>query len=560
MAAVDVSAPSTEQAPARPRRRALGSLALGGLVVLPVLLATAEAIRSPKLNFWDYWVVLVKSTDANGGLTDGAWTLHNEHPAVLASTAFWLDAKFFDGYNYVLGLFCVALSTGMLLALFRMLPPQLRGDRRLAVMVALSFLVFSSSATEYYGIGMSGTHWLLGLAPAVISLSFAHHGRTIPALVFAVIGSLGHGAAFPVWVVLALVAWLRRERAWRVVTPLVLGVVVLVLWSLAERREQPLIQLLGADSYLATALTMVGQAWVSRAIDVASFAGAAIAVVLGALLYRAARDRNAAASVELDRPVPRDYAGWIGLGLHALMVAVLIGYGRARFSVNEGLSPRMAMVSLLAAGAVVVLLAVLGPEPLRRRVIPLSLVVAVGTFAVGTYQAGATRSYYPKQPVLAVAMHVEAESVMHKMTATPDVVSRLRGLRAYPFSDDFTLGCRGPELGSTVDLAGARELPAPKYDSGRTMGAVETGAPIGDTEILGWAQVDGRMVDCVLVVDRSGLVVGGGAVGLPRPDVRDVLPTGSGRSGFSAVAEPGREDLVVVVSSGGTLYRITTVV
>ncbi|WP_346126963.1 hypothetical protein [Lentzea roselyniae] len=553
--AVDVTEAIPEVAPVEGRRRpSLLKWGLWALVAVPVLIALAEAIRSPKLHFWDYWVVIAKSVDKSGELTDGVWRLHNEHPAVLASLAFWADAKYFNGYNYVLGVFCVLMSIVMLFALIRMLPARLTGLPRAAVAVAVSFLVFSSSALEYYGIGMSGTHWLLGLMPSVVAISFAHHGWTVPALVFALIGSFGHGSAYPVWFTLALIAFLRRDHWWRIVTPVVLGAGVMIHWMTQEHPVAPTIQLVGADTYLATALTMLGEAWVSRAIDLASMVGAVIVVLYGIFTVRAVKERQ-------EPQTPRiDYSGWIGLGVHTVLVAALIGFGRARFSVNEGLAPRFAMVSLLAASAVVVLLAVLGPRFLRTRIIPFALVVGIGTFAVGTYQAGATRSYYPKQPVLAVAMHLEAKSVMLKMSATPMSLAPMRALKAYPFTDDFTLGCHGPELGTTVDLKTAKDLPAPKFESGSTMGAVETGEVRGDTEITGWAQVNAKSVDCVFITDQTGLVVGGGAVGLPRPDVREVISNGSGRSGWAAVAKPGTKDLIVLVSAEGQLYRIVTVI
>jgi hypothetical protein len=136
----------------------------------------------------------------------------------------------------------------------------------------------------------------------------------------------------------------------------------------------------------------------------------------------------------------------------------------------------------------------------------------------------------------------------------------MRALKAYPFTDDFTLGCDGPELGDTVDVKAAKDLPPPKFEAGSTMGAVETGEVKGDTEVTGWAQVNGKPADCVIITDQAGLVVGGGAVGLPRPDVREVISSGSGRSGFAAVAKPGAKDLIVLVEAEGRMYRIITVI
>lgn len=553
--AVDVSEATAEVVPVeRTRRSSFLRWGLWALAALPIVLMLAEVIRSPKLQFWDYWVLIAKSADKTGAMTDRVWELHNEHPALITSLIFYADAKFFHGYNYVLGLLVMVMSAVMLYALIRMLPVRLTGHTRLALIVAMSFLVFSPSALEFYGIGMSGTHWLTGLMPAVVALAFAHHGRTVPALVFALIGSFGHGSAYPVWFALAAVAFLRRDHWWRIVSPVVLGAAVLIHWSTLERPPAPIVQLVGVDTYLATALTTLGQSWVARTIDVGSMVGAAIIVAYGIFATRAVKER-------LEPKAPRiDYSGWIGLAVLIVADVLLIGYGRGRYSVNEALSPRFAMLSLLGACALLVLVALVGPRYLRHRMLPIALVVSVGTFAVGTYQAGATRSYYPKQPVLAVAMHLKADGVLQRMTANGLAIEPMRAMKAYPFTDDFTIGCQGPELGSTVDLKTAKDLPPPKFNAGKTMGAVETGPVKGDTEIMGWAQVNGKAADCVLVTDQTGLVVGGGAVGLPRGDVRDVIWAGSGRSGWAAVAKPGATDLIVLVKAEGQLYRIITVI
>ena len=107
----------------------------------------------------------------------------------------------------------------MFVALVVVLPRTLTGIARLAVIVAMSALVFSSAATEYWGIGMSGAHWLLGLAPSVVALAVAHRGHTVLAAVLGLIACFGHGAGFPVWAGLLVIAWLRREKAWRLVLP-----------------------------------------------------------------------------------------------------------------------------------------------------------------------------------------------------------------------------------------------------------------------------------------------------------------------------------------------------
>ena len=549
MSTVELDPPGAEQPARQPPRRDALRWALRALVPLPALVALAEAIRSPRLNFNDYWAVLARVANADGSLrTDALFDLYNEHPVTLVGPLFWIDAKFFEAYNWVLGVGNVLLVTVMLAALVRMLPPVLAGTRRTAVVVALSTLLFSSAAMEYFGMGMSGLHWLLGLVPAVVAIGFAHRGQTVPAALVAVVGCFGHGSAFPVWVALAVVAWLRRDRLWQVLLPIGLGVVTVVLWLLPARPPSyPAPTLLGADTLLSTSLAMLGQVWAARDVEIAATAGAVTAVFVLTTLVRA---RFGSAAVT--------DSGWFGLAVHVILVAGMVGASRARFGAFEALGPRYAMVALLGAAALLVLLVLRGPVPARRHAVPIALVFGVAAYAVGAAQAAAVRSNYPAQPALAVAMRVEALSVIESMNSTPNVLPVLRSLRAYPFTDDFTLGCGRYELGSLVDMSQVEELPGPK-GSAKTAGAVETGPVRGDVKILGWAVVNGNAPDCVLVVNGGSEVVGGGAVGLPRKDVVDTVHA-TGRAGWHAVAEPGTHDAVVLVSSGGKLYRTTLVI
>lgn len=159
--------------------------------------------------------------------------LYHEHPIVLVGIFFLLDAKLFAGSSTPLGLLNWLLALGMFASLASMLPSKLSGLRRLGVLAGLSALVFSSAATEYFGDGMMGVQWLLGIAPAVAAVAFAHRGRLVPAVLLAAFGSLGHGVAFPVWIALAVVFWLRRDPKWKIATPLGFGLLVFIVWRLA---------------------------------------------------------------------------------------------------------------------------------------------------------------------------------------------------------------------------------------------------------------------------------------------------------------------------------------
>lgn len=534
-----------------------GRLALWALAAAPVLLAVAEAVRSPRMNFNDFWLVLGITTTDSGALDMGAsLRLFQGQPAVLVSVVYWLDAKLFAGQNWVLGLFTVALAAVALAAMWTMLPARFGERTRLAVFAGLSALVFSSAAVYYFGVGMMGAWWMLGLTPSVVAIALAHRGRTAPAVLLGVVASLGHGSALPVWVALVLVAWLRRQRGWQVALPAAVGAVVGALWLLAPGETGPQApNLVGADTVLATALATMGKVFSSGSVELSVVAGGLIAAVLIALAPGVARERLREPA---DGDPAADDAGWVGLAVHMAAAAAMIGASRAGMGVIEGLAFRYAGPTLLLTAAVMVLLVSRGPRFTRTRAVPFVLAVALLTYATGSANAAEARRLYPYTPTLAVAMHVDASAVIAQHFAYPDHMAILRTMRVYPFTDDFTLGCGGPELGGSVDLAAVRDLPGP---GGRatTVGHIDSSAPlVGDVEISGWAMIDGKQAQCVLVVDQAGVVVGGGAVGIPRQDVLSSgVAWGTGRSGFQAVARPGTADLQVLLLRDGAFHRVT---
>lgn len=549
------SAPEDEPTTARGRR--LAHLTLVALIVLPIAIAMFEALRAPKLNFYDYWLVLGRTTTSDGALHISAlFDLYNDHPILMVGIVFWLDAKWFDGTNLPLSLLTILLAGAILVSLWRMLPTRLRGTRRLGTVAALSTLVFSSAATEYFGVGMMGVQWFLGLAPAVVALAFAHHGRTIPAVIAAAIASLGHGIAFPVWIGLAVVAWLRRDRLWRLLTPVVLGLGVGTVWILTPGGDsQPPTSIRGVDSYLGSLLTTLGHAWSGDEVGIALIAGAVTLGLLGIFLAGAARERLGHTGPHGPERAAAD-SGWFGLATHIVLAAGTIGLSRGGQSNAEALVPRYAAIGLLAIAVLLVLVILRGPGRVRTHAVATSLIVALVTYGLGSTAAADTRAKYPNHEVLGVAMRSGATSTTYDMHGYPDYLEHYRALSVYPFTDDFTLGCGGPELGSRLDTADVVDMPGPAPNR-RTAGATDS---VTDTlsegkPMDGWAIIGGEQADCVLIVDSGGTVVGGGAVGIPREDIPRFTQA-TGRAGWQATANPDVDDPTVVVGHNGTFYRI----
>jgi hypothetical protein len=528
------------------------------LAAVPVAAMLIEVLRAPRLHFLDYWWVFNRVTNDDGSLHPrGVFTYQNEHPMFVPGLLFWLEAKLLGGRNQALGVFDVVVTACTVLLLNRLLPRGLGDVKRAALTVAFAFLLFSTSGLHNFGFGFSGTGWLTANLAAVGALVLAQRDRQWAAIAAGIAGCLCYGTTFAVWPALALVNWLRGRRAVWVVAPLVLWLAVLGTWALTHEggpgsggADRPL----GLDSYVSVVTATLGQLWSTNA-DVATAAGTVTALLLAVFAWFAVRDRLTSRLGGGDGPedLDRAHVPWIGVAAYAVGAAVMISVARVDSGVQLAVTSRYASIPALALCALVALAAVRWPAVSNARVVTAALAVGLVTFATGAGQAHNVRGQYAQQQLLATAMRVQADQVVHSMRADPGALPATRALGAYPFNDGFSLGC-GRELGGRVDLDATPALPAPGREPG-TAGFVES-AVEGDSVISGWAIVDNRRIDCVLVVDGAGTVVGGGMVGYPRADLPKVLGTPETRGGWRAVAPPGLTDGTVLAGVDGRLYRI----
>ncbi|GAA3431665.1 hypothetical protein [Kutzneria kofuensis] len=358
------------------------------------------------------------------------------------------------------------------------------------------------------------------------------------------------------WAALALIPWLRGDRRWKIIAPIVIAVLGLVGAAIAYTTlpgsssiPPPTLTL---DRILAVTSGVVGQLWSSQVPDIAMLAGTLtiILLVTAIALVVAARVRPRDAE-----PQAVEAAGWTGFAVHALLAAIMIAVSRSGVADNIGESGRYALLSGLAMCALLALGVILWRRLAVLPAVVLAVSIGLVTYTLGSGQATNVRNQYPNQAVLAVAMQLDAKNVMLSLRTKDSVLPAVKGLGAYPFTSDFTLGCGGPELGAKLDVATAPQL-VPGTGNAPSGGYVESGKVTGDTMLSGWAVVDGKSADCVLVVDDHDNVVGGGYVGLPRPDVAAAMHTTVTGTGWHAVAAPNATNPQVVVMSGGKAYRL----
>ncbi|MFI6305838.1 DUF2079 domain-containing protein [Amycolatopsis thailandensis] len=519
-----------------------GPIALWLFALVPFGLALFTAVRAPKMHvLLDYWHVLAKITDDNGDLLFGqVFTYHLDQPFVLPSLLFWADAAWFGGDNRILTMLTVLLVAGIVACLYSMLPDSLSTTTKSVVLAGFSWLLFSSHATELWLQGTNGISWIPAVFFCVLAIACAHRGLSWAAGAAATLGCLSFGAALPIWFVLALIAWLRKDSRLRVLIPATIGILVVVAWfltkpsgghSLATSAFDP-------DGRLSVLAAALGGLW---SADVA-----VVAIIAGGLTI--------AALVHFAREANPRVSGWIAIATYAALLAGMLALGRTTDQVpggNVGLISRYVVIGALATSALLALVAINRPQWPLRQLTVATLTIALVTHAIGGAKADRVRNDYGPLNLAAIALRVDAPTVLDALHIQRAAAPAARSLGAYPFNDTFTLGCGGPELGSHLPTT----TPLPHgTEPGETRG--ETGTPLTeDTLLSGWATIGGTRADCVLVLDQNDTVIGGGLTGLPGSAAKTKTTAPEGTA-WQAVAPAGATIGAVIAIKAGASYRL----
>lgn len=516
------------------RRLRCGVVALAVFAAVPAALALWTALRAPRGHvLLDYWHVLAKITDDRGRLLlDQVFTYHLDQPFVIPSLLFYADAAWFGGDNRALTVLTVALVGGIGACLYSMLPASLAPHRKAALAAGMSWLLFTSHLAEIWLQGTNGISWIPAVFLTVLAASQAHRGRPWTAATAALLASLSFGAGLPAFLVVAAIFLLRRENRATTITMAAAGTVVLAGWLLTKPRgaQSLATTALDPDGRLSVAAAALGSLWTGDHAAIAVLAGALTAALLTASTIAATHDPRA--------------AGWIGIAGYAAALAVLVALGRTSPLApggNIGLISRYVIISALALTALLALAALVRPQwPLTTAVIGICT-ISLATHALGGAKADLTRRGYAPLALATTALRTGATSVLDQLRIQRDVIPAAKALGAYPFHPSFTLGCHGPELGTSVNPATAADLPANR-------GAVTTPKPTGGTLIAGWTDLH---PDCILVTDPTGTVTGGGITSLPSP--APGIPDGTA---WQATAHPATGPATIYAIRDGRLYRL----
>jgi len=533
-----------------PRGERIAARLLELLALVPLGAMLIEVAHAPRLQFIDYWYTLLRFTEPDGS-TDPLRLLNlsNEHAVLLPSLAYWLDAHLFAGDNRVLGVLVVLVAgltvLGMRAALPDSLPPLLRAG----LVVGFSGLVFSLHGLWNFARAMSGIAWLTANLLVVLALLLAARGRWWPAWLTGLAASLSYGTGFGVWPALALVALIRREPRWRWLLPLGVCAVIAVLW-LVNRPSAPPGPVPAGDvgSIGYNFLILVGHVWTAGDGGVAAFAGA---VVLG--LYACM------ATTRIARDPQVGY--WWALACHGVIGCGMIAAARVDTGAEFGLQSRYTSLSVLMSAPLLVLLALWAYRSYRRhapRIAVAAVLAGVLAFLLGSPTAVAERGE-PRttQALQAIAIRGGFGDMFSRLPDSGWLNPPLKALQHYPFTDDFTVGCGGPELGSRLELGGMQRLAAPS-------GTKRPKQVTGEIEVVeqaeygayvrGWAFGPDDPIRCALLVDGTGKVTGAGVVGLTRQDVLMRFFGITPDVGVELVGPVDPKTRVVVVQQSGTQW------
>lgn len=516
------------------------------IALLPPLLMVRRILQSTELNYQDYWTSLLRFTNPDGSLhVRGLFTYQNEHPFLIPQAIFYLDARLLNGTNHELGFFSLLMALASLAIIWLLLPrswnPLIRG----LLLVAASAAMFCPSGAWNFVRGMSGTAWLTANVFALLAILLAYRGRTVLAVLVAALALLTYGTGFGVPVALIVVALLRRDRRWRWLLPLGLLVGALLVYKATSQGGTAGGH--GHDPGLLTQafLTNLATLWDPSGGSMGLLLGAAglVVLVMSAMRYWSAREQFA------------DLVPWWGVLAYSLAASALISYGRNEAFGGNGAQGRYVSLSALfwIALAVVAVRTVTSPRELLSR--GLAVAAAVLVFWGASPQVFSTAvSRSAQQDEVAAALRFNATDPFGSVIYQPQQqIPRLKGLHAYPFTSDYTVGC-GLKPDSSIDLSKVRTLPAGAFPS---HGVLDGDTITGNTrQVRGWVYRLGSPTQCAILVDSSGKVVGGGSAKIPRGDVAAIATSYPGDAGFDVVTPASNTSAQLILGFSDGFWKL----
>jgi hypothetical protein len=517
------------------------------LALLPALLMARRVSHTTKMQYQDYWTALVRITNTDGSLhLRGLFSYQNEHPFFVPQVVYYLDARLLNGTNHELGYFAVLMALASLAVLWFLLPSRWSGLARVMLILAASAVLFCPSGAWNYLKGMSGTAWITANVFGLLGVLFARDRRTGLAVAAAALALLSYGTGFAAPLAVVVVALLQRDRWWRWALPLGLFFGGCVVYGLTSNGGSTGKGVSHDPGLLAqTFLTNLSTLWDPSGGTFGLVAGAGGLAVL-AVSFVTFWTRRA------------DYADlipWWGVAAYTTIASGLISVGRSDVFLGNGAQARYVSLS----GLFWISVAVVGIRTVRSSR-GLTVGVAAIAAAVAVFWAASPQLYATTvgesalQDEMAAGVRFNAtDPFLGRLQDPAAVISRLKALGSYPFTSDYTLGC-GLKPGDSIDLSKTRVLPAGLLG---TSASLDQNRVVGNTrELNGWIYWTGHPLQCVLLTDSTGKIIGGGAVHILRTDVSTANRALPNDTGFGAVTPSSHTDAKLVLGFPDGFYTL----
>lgn len=512
-------------------------------LALPAARMLVWVAQGTRVQFADYWFMADAIFDPSGSVNvRGVFRPHNEHLVVGAKGLYIVNTRLFGGSNRSLGVMVVVIALTQLGILTSHLARRraMRPAVLVAFALAASAVTFVPQGAWSYLRAMSGAAWLTANLVAVVAVVLASRGRPMSAAVAATVSAMSYGTgivAFPAAILAGLLIDRRVRRQW----PLLVGGGVLSLIYLRILRDRP--DSRGGDTSVVDALRngarIIG-ATVADDPTVAAWVGAALVLIAIGL------------AVVARRSTPDASVLWIGLLAYSIGTVVLVGYGRAN-ALGAFTTSRYTSLGALAWVTVIGLLALIGRAHLAT-IVPMLVIAAVAATGSSQPVDDVTRSQVTQRE-LATAFVLDladGSPIYIGFGGTmPDVTDQLRAWSHHPFDGRWDADCG--LLGRSV---AAEEVLSPdEHDVDGTAGRTKTIRRWPRMATLVGTVEDPDAVDCIVVADASGTVVGVGAVSFSDLTEREVR---FGRGGFRAIApsEAGPLTAYVVLKGSDALLEL----
>jgi hypothetical protein len=522
------------------------------LALVPLLSMILEVSRAGKLQWLDYWYVMIRIVNNDGSFNlPGLFVPQNEHPLIIPSLFYYADAKLADGDNRILGYLVIVIAAATVLLLRAALPKALPPLVRASVVVASSALIFSLHGIHLFVRSMSGSAWLTANLFVIAALLLAYRGKYWGAWAVGLVACATYGTSFAVWPVLAMMAWVNREPLWKRWTPVGLFAAVIITYYILR----PVTWIGGSPAHdvgslIFLFLSIVGHLWTGDNAGVSVIVGVGIMVLYLILLgNKTARAKN--------------LRMWWGVALYSILACGMIAVSRVDFGSEFGLESRYSSLATLVAIPLLVLGSVVAYKGIQRNAQKLAaMVVGVGVagFTLGVPAAAGIRGTIEEHELEAIAIRSGYGDALGPVLPTKkNLEPKLISMQHYPMNGTFTIGCGGPELGDQLDMREARPLHKPGTRAPAwSVGEVDSVEDRGDASlIIGWAtggiSRKATPVKCTVVVDRTGKITGAGVSNLSRTDLTKKFWELPPNVGFKALGPVTEGTRVVVIYEGGAM-------